>query len=62
MEIIAAYTDYQLFFYRNVIYLGILAGMLMKLPGMDKEKEQTGHETSHDVSLSTPALVGSKHS
>jgi hypothetical protein len=62
MEIIAAFTDYQLFFYRNVIYLGILAGMLMKLPGMDKEKEQTEHETSHDVSLPAPALVGSKHS
>jgi O-antigen ligase len=38
MEIIVAYADYQLFFYRNVIYLGLLAGILMKLPELDKEE------------------------
>lgn len=37
MEVIVAYADYQLFFYRNVIYLGILAGVLMRLPYLDKE-------------------------
>jgi hypothetical protein len=64
MEIIAAYSDYQLFFYRNVIYLGLLAGILMKLPSLDKEekeKEKVEHETSNGISLSTPALVGSKY-
>ncbi|HLI05176.1 MAG TPA: O-antigen ligase family protein [Ktedonobacteraceae bacterium] len=63
MEVIAAYSDYQLFFYRNVIYLGILAGILMKLPTLDKEKakEEVEHETAHGVSLPAPALVGSKY-
>lgn len=39
MEIIVAFADYQLFFYRNVIYLGLLLGMLMKLPKLDEKKE-----------------------
>jgi len=36
MEIIVAFADYQLFFYRNVIYIGLLAGILLKLPFIDK--------------------------
>jgi hypothetical protein len=40
MEIIVAYADYQLSFYRNVIYVGMLAGALMRLAGMEKEAEQ----------------------
>jgi len=36
MEIIVAYADYQLSFYRNVIYIGILAGVLMRLPSIDE--------------------------
>ncbi len=36
MEIIVAFADYQLSFYRNVIYVGMLAGILMKLPSLDK--------------------------
>ncbi len=36
MEIIVAYADYQLSFYRNMIYVGMLAGILMKLPKIDK--------------------------
>lgn len=39
MEIIVAFADYQLFFYRNVIYLGLMAGVLMKLPALDAKKE-----------------------
>lgn len=39
MEIIVAFADYQLSFYRNVIYVGMLAGILMKLPTLDKEQE-----------------------
>jgi O-Antigen ligase len=38
MEIIVAYADYQLSFYRNVIYIGLLAGLLMKLPVLDQKK------------------------
>jgi hypothetical protein len=41
MEIIVAFADYQLFFYRNVIFLGLLAGILMKLPLLDEDKERT---------------------
>jgi|SRR5579875_1663239 hypothetical protein len=40
MEIIVAYADYQLSFYRNVIYIGMLAGVLMKLPALDQEPEE----------------------
>jgi hypothetical protein len=31
MEILAAYADYQLYALRNVLYLGLLAGVLMRL-------------------------------
>ncbi len=37
MEIIVAFADYQLFFYRNVIYVGLLVGILVKLPKLDKD-------------------------
>src|SRR5436305_4449197 len=36
MEIIVAFADYQLFFFRNVIYVCLLFGMLMRLPAMDE--------------------------
>jgi hypothetical protein len=36
MEIIVAFADYQLSFYRNVIYVGMLAGVLMRLPAIDE--------------------------
>jgi hypothetical protein len=39
MQIIVAFADYQFFFYRNVIYFGLLIGLLMKLPALDEEKE-----------------------
>ena len=35
-EIVVAFADYQLFFFRNVIYIGLLAGILMKLPEIEK--------------------------
>jgi len=40
MEIMVAYADYQLFLFRNVIYVGLLFGILMKLPTLDKEQEK----------------------
>lgn len=40
MEIIVAFADYQLSFYRNVIYIGILAGILMRLPKIDGKVEK----------------------
>jgi hypothetical protein len=36
MEVLASYADYQLFFYRNVMYLGILLGILLRMPAMEK--------------------------
>jgi hypothetical protein len=62
IEIIVAFSDYQLYFYRNVIYIGLLAGILMRLHVLDEKegkKEQTVHEPSHSVSLPAPATVGS---
>lgn len=41
MEIIVAYADYQLYAFRNVIYLGLLIGILLRLPTFDKEKSQS---------------------
>jgi hypothetical protein len=38
IEIVVSYADYQLFFYRNVIYVGLLVGILMKLPELDKQE------------------------
>jgi O-Antigen ligase len=52
MEIVVAFADYQLFFYRNVLYIGLLVGILMKLPAIDeknKKKEQSDHESTHGV-------------
>lgn len=49
MEIIVAFADYQLFFYRNVIYLGLLAGILMRLPALDEKKEVPAHEPTHGI-------------
>jgi hypothetical protein len=53
MEIIVAFADYQLFAYRNVIYIGLLAGILMKLPELDKE-EGTSHHESENRGLMQP--------
>jgi hypothetical protein len=38
MEIIVAFADYQLYSFRNVIYVGLLAGVLMRLPALDTRK------------------------
>ena len=75
MEVVVAYADYQLFFYRNVIDLGLLCGLLVKLPILDREqpaqqeqqeqqeqKEVALDEPTHGVSTSARPLVGSKHS
>lgn len=38
MEITVAFADYQLYSLRNVIYVGLLAGVLMRLPALDMRK------------------------
>lgn len=63
MEIIVAFYDYQLSFYRNVIYIGILSGVLVKLPALDsdtKEEKRTDEATGADTELSH-ANVGSRN-
>ena len=50
MEVIVAYADYQLFFYRNVIYLGLLVGLLMKLPSIDEKTRPLNNEDTNSVS------------
>ncbi|GEM_PF-482190 len=42
MEVIVAYSDYQLFFYRNMIYVGILLGVMLKLPAIERASVGTG--------------------
>jgi hypothetical protein len=55
MEIVVAYSDYQLFFYRNVFFVGLLAGVLMRLPQFDRaqqparEDEATGDADAREV-------------
>ncbi len=66
MEVVVAFADYQLFFYRNVIYLGLLCGMLVKLPVLDKQDQQEqkdvlAHELTDGVSTPSQHLVGSRH-
>ncbi len=39
MEVTLAFADYQLYFFRNVLYVGLLAGILVKLPALDEKKE-----------------------
>ncbi len=61
MEIIVAYYDYQLSFYRNVLYVGILVGILMKLPFIDAGEEPNAREnTRAHTELPLPYL-GSGH-
>jgi len=60
MEVIVAFADYQLFFYRNVIYLGLLAGILMKLPELDHQKRGHAHEATGSVATSSSPYMGRK--
>ncbi|HET8840892.1 MAG TPA: O-antigen ligase family protein, partial [Ktedonobacteraceae bacterium] len=46
MEVIVAYADYQLSFYRNVLYIGMLTGILMKLPIIDAKEEKQADESA----------------
>ena len=52
IEIVVAFADYQLFHYRNVIYTGLLVGILMKLPVLEERNSSEG-----GVPLSSPHSV-----
>jgi hypothetical protein len=62
MEIIVAYADYQLFFFRNVLYLGLLLGVLMRLPALDEAegKEQPACENTRRLRNITASPLGSQ--
>jgi hypothetical protein len=41
MEIVIAFADYQLFFYRPVLYVGLFVGLLAKLPKIERHELAT---------------------
>jgi hypothetical protein len=55
MEVIVAYGDYQFYFYRNMIYIGIALGVLFKLPAIaraaspEESAEPDGDPETRDV-------------
>ncbi len=49
MEVMLAYVDYQLFFYRNVIYLGLLMGIIGVLPAIDARQRSAVRPRSRVV-------------
>lgn len=77
IEVPLAYGDYQFFFYRNIIYIGILLGVLVKLPQLDateavapavttsarkrETRETPANETAHGHAPPAPAYVGRGH-
>lgn len=48
MEIPLAYGDYQLFFYRNIFFLGLLMGAVMRLPALDTPAEEVDATSADD--------------
>ena len=38
MQVIIAYADLQLTFYRNMIYLGVMLGVLVRLEALDEQR------------------------
>jgi len=60
IEVSVAFADYQLFFYRNIIYFGLLAGILMKLPALDTKKEDSVNEATHGIIEPAISNVGSR--
>jgi hypothetical protein len=60
MEVISASADYQLFTFRNVIYLGLLAGLVTKLPDLDEQEDERGsaHASPHGLPVLAASVVG----
>jgi len=62
MEVVVSFADYQLFFFRNVIYLGCYA-YLVKLPILDSQNTKiTGGTMQMNLNLmclhTSPPVVG----
>lgn len=60
MEVIVAFADYQLYFFRNVIFFGLTMGILMKLPYLEEREEQKKLEDIDDKRLPARAELGSE--
>jgi O-antigen ligase len=54
MEVILAYGDYQFFFYRNMIFVGVILGVLMKLPAIEHASLGKPGEWDGDLTASAP--------
>jgi O-antigen ligase/polysaccharide polymerase Wzy-like membrane protein len=59
MEIVVAYADYQLYAFRNMIYLGLLVGILLRLPTFDTEPVEPAEvvQIQPDVLLSQKRIL-----
>lgn len=45
LEVVLAYADYQLFFYRNVFLIGTLVAIAMRVPAMAARESTEGHDS-----------------
>jgi len=54
MEVIVAYSDYQFFFYRNMLYTGILLGVLFKLPAIARAASGNSAEPEDEIESVDP--------
>ena len=54
MEVILAYGDYQFFFYRNMIFVGVIIGILMKLPAIERAALGQTEESDGDLTVAEP--------
>ncbi len=59
IELPLAYGDYQLFFYRNIFYLGLIMGMVMRLPDIDKKLSEAAAEAEAQPTPDAAATSGS---
>jgi hypothetical protein len=56
IEVIVAYSDYQFYFYRTIIYFGIVLGVLFKLPAIARA-ESTDESAEPDADLGDDSAI-----
>ncbi len=55
MRVVIAYADLQLTFYRNMVYLGLMLGVLMRLDVLDPVLAKLGQPSNREsVSSAQP--------
>ena len=57
MEILVAYADYQLYSLRNVLYLGVLAGALMRLPAVEADRTADARRGPRDATVGRRGVI-----